>query len=465
MGWNYPEISLEEMVKLIKGFVDILILASGYQSSGLPAHWDAQNIKKALQWGLFFENAFSHLSSSDVYMDSLKELDACLTEITSDPSFPQGLSCLSSTTLSKGRAFVSEHLIRALPLRDAHLWAFLRATIETDLTELREREHDFLNMYLNKLTLLDSSLDFVQQPTRDLITSSSDITQNMETDKSNGENFTKFAVDGLLKRQSAVSCISTVQRSLDILCSAIKCDSWINSDNSLMQEHLQQDSFSALMGSVDDMVDFVTWSHWKSRNLVYFLDMGTVRLVSGVSMIFSAPKFQRTQVFERLHISAEGRDDKLAEIIELLLLGCVASRWSNLIEHFMSISYNSLTISKQYHELCERVTHNFYSKEEMMNSKESCILEYLTGMLSGQLHQLWKLSPALLAASIPSWSPLFRLYFSEIETQFKGNSSTRCCSCSQDGKEHKNCELAERIWCLHIFHVCGSLLMLGGAIG
>lgn len=63
------------------------------------------------------------------------------------------------------------------------------------------------------------------------------------------------------------------------------------------------------------MVDFVTWSHWKSRNLVYFLDMGTVRLVSGVSMIFSAPKFQRTQVFERLHISAEGRDDKLAEII------------------------------------------------------------------------------------------------------------------------------------------------------
>lgn len=56
MGWNYPEISLEEMVKLIKGFVDILILASGCQSSGLPAHWDAQNIKKALQWGIFFEN-------------------------------------------------------------------------------------------------------------------------------------------------------------------------------------------------------------------------------------------------------------------------------------------------------------------------------------------------------------------------------------------------------------------------
>ena len=56
MGWVHPDISLEEMVKLTKGFVDILILASGYQSSGRIAHWDAQNIKKIFHWGLFFEN-------------------------------------------------------------------------------------------------------------------------------------------------------------------------------------------------------------------------------------------------------------------------------------------------------------------------------------------------------------------------------------------------------------------------
>ncbi|PPD75092.1 hypothetical protein GOBAR_DD27979 [Gossypium barbadense] len=35
MGWNHPDISLEEMMKLIEGFVDILVLAFGYQSSGL----------------------------------------------------------------------------------------------------------------------------------------------------------------------------------------------------------------------------------------------------------------------------------------------------------------------------------------------------------------------------------------------------------------------------------------------
>lgn len=63
MGWNHPDITLEEMAKLTKGFVDILILASGYQSSGRLAHWDFQNIKKTFQWGLFFE-CVSALSSS-----------------------------------------------------------------------------------------------------------------------------------------------------------------------------------------------------------------------------------------------------------------------------------------------------------------------------------------------------------------------------------------------------------------
>lgn len=63
MVWNYPEISKEDFTKLLKGFVDLLILASGFQSSGVPAHWDAENCRKALQWGLFFENVGFTLNS------------------------------------------------------------------------------------------------------------------------------------------------------------------------------------------------------------------------------------------------------------------------------------------------------------------------------------------------------------------------------------------------------------------
>ncbi|KAJ0112273.1 hypothetical protein Patl1_01711 [Pistacia atlantica] len=433
------------------------------------SHWDAHNIKKAFHWALFFENVFRQLSSTDVYLDSLKELDAALNEMTSNPSFPQGLLHLSCATLSRARAFVSEHFIHPLPLRDAHLSAYLRATVEMDLNELSKIEDDCLNMYLQKLMLLDSSLNLVQEPrgfVKDSFKSSSDVAPPKKIEKCTTDDFTAFAVQGLSKRQSALSCISTIKTGLDVLSTAVKHSSWTEPDNSFSEEHLKQERAPALMGYVVELPKRMkfkyqcftnsnylwgallgvktTWlilSHGTAGNQEissYFLDMRTVRLVSGASMIFSAPKCQWVQVFERLHLSAEGSDDDLSEMIELLLLGCIGSKWSCLIEHFMSISYDSLTISKQYYELCQGIQH-FHSKEEMMNLKETCILEYLIELLSGRLHQLWKLPPALVSVAIPLWSPLFRLYLSEIETHFKGDTLTmRFCSCSQDGKEHKN---------------------------
>lgn len=162
----------------------------------------------------------------------------------------QGLSHISTAALSKGRAFVSEHFIRALPLSDAHLEAFLRAAIEMDLNELVDKEHDCLDVYLTKLTLLDSAVNLVQEPMGDSTMPSSDIALATEIDKSTAEDFTHLAVQGFLQRQSAVSCISTVKSGLDILYSAIKRDSWISSNNSLVEEHLPQDRSLALTGYV-----------------------------------------------------------------------------------------------------------------------------------------------------------------------------------------------------------------------
>ncbi|KAF3967417.1 hypothetical protein CMV_008584 [Castanea mollissima] len=427
MGWVHPDISLEEMVKLTKGFVDILILASGYQSSGRIAHWDAQNIKKVFHWGLFFENVFSRLSGSDAYQDSVEELDAALSEMTSDASFPQVV--------------------------DSVLF------IEMELDELLETEHDCLNAYLKKLTLQNRSLISVPDKKdflKDSVISSQEMAPIKKNEKSIADDLTKYALQEILKRKCAVSCISAVETGLDIILNTIRHKS--ESDNKLLNEQLKHEKAPM---NVEPLLEFITWNHWKSRNLSYFLDKRTVRLVSGASLIFSAPKVQWIQVFQGLNISAKSSDNDFSETIELLLLGCIASRWNCLIEHFMHVSYYSLTISEQYHELCNLVfgrSQSLNSTDETMISKESSIIEYLTGVLGGQLHQLWKLSPALAAAAIPSWSPFLRLYLSEIETQFKGKfSMTRCCNCSKDTEEHKDCELAERIWCLYIFHLARLL--------
>ncbi|XP_042495723.1 uncharacterized protein LOC122074819 isoform X2 [Macadamia integrifolia] len=457
MVWSHPDISLEDLLNLIKGFVDILIMASGYQSSGLPAVWDAQNMRKAMQWGLFFED---------------------------------GIANLSSANLSKAREFVLQHLFHALPLRDAHLSTLMTAAVEMDLNDLKEREYDCLNVYLDKLKLENTSLNLVTEMkvsvNNSMISHHNDhspchaqalcgsvcnpcaaedsvdpgsplIVSSPKLNGCHSADYSKQIIQEILKRQTAVSCISSIEMGLNLLSESLLCGKCVGSDCTRLDKRLNCDT-SQLDESL--LVEFVAWSRWRSKNLSYLLDKKTIRMVSGANLIFSAPKVQWLQVFERLQISAENRDNVLLEITELSLLGCIANRWNCLVEHLMSVSYFPPTISKQYHEV-----HNLlHGGSRLLHPKgeieENGIIDHLTGLLGGQLHHLWKLSPILPAAAVPSWSTLLKLYLNEIEAQLKGNSSLiRCCSCIQDGKEHKECELAERIWCLYIIHIRGSLPM------
>ncbi|XP_030496424.2 uncharacterized protein LOC115712303 [Cannabis sativa] len=464
-SWFHPDISLEELMKLIKGFVDILILTSGYQSSGRIAHWDPININKAFQWAFFFENVLRTLSCLDNHQESLQELDAALSELTSDVSFPQGFTHLSSATLTMARGFLVEHFIHALPLRDSHLRAFLMAIIEMDLDELSGVEHDRLSVYLNNLKLQETSFSSVQNRmfcNEDLI-SSPNLYLDTKEGELKGNSFTKYTAQKLLKRSSAVSKISTIESGLETISNSIRCCSWSEFDDNLFKELMKQNDPPVI---VEQLVGFVTWNHWKSKNLSYFLDKRTIHMVSGASMIFSAPKIQWVQVLERLKNSADRSDDDFRDTVELLLLGCITDRWSYFIKHLMSVSYYPITTSEQFQEVCKLLpTGKFQtldSKQETVNSKESDILEYLMNILSGQLHPLWNVSPVLAAAAIPSWSLLFRFYINELEIQFRGDFSTmRCCSCIEDKKEHNDCDLAEKIWCLYIFHVYGAHQMHG----
>ncbi|KAL5561998.1 hypothetical protein UlMin_031745 [Ulmus minor] len=455
MGWSHPDISLEDLMKLIQGFVDILILTSGYQSSGSLAHWDPININKAFQWALFFENVLGTLSCLDVYQDSLKELDEALSTLKSDARFPQGLAHVSCATLTTARKFVLEHFIHTLPLRDSHLRPFLMATIEMDLVELSGTEHNRLSGYLNKLKLQNTlnNSDQNRRFSNEDPVASPDISFVRKLGECNGDSLTKYTVQELLKRWSAVSHISTIEKGLKITSNSITSSSSSVFDD-YFKEQVKQDNAPVI---VDQLVCFLTWNHWKVKNLCYFLDKRSVRMVSGASMIFFAPKMQWVQVFKQLNISAKSSDNNLCDTIELLLLGCISGRWTKIIEHFLSVSYNSPTTSEQHNEVwkllhgkCQIVE----SKEETTCLKEKDILEYLAGILGGQLHPLWNISPVLAAVAIPSWSPLFRFYLDELEIQFRGDFSTmRCCNCNQEKKEHNDCELAERIWCLYIFHV------------
>ncbi|KAL7586834.1 hypothetical protein Lser_V15G39017 [Lactuca serriola] len=427
-GWSHPEISLEDLLKLIKGFVDILILASGYQSSGRFAHWDPLNIKKAFQWGLFFENVFE---SIDGNQDSMAELDAALSKLTSDPHFPQGLTHISSTTLGKARFFILEHFIRTLPMRDEHLKSVLKATIEMDLDELQRTETDYLDVYLDKLMLQNTT----RSPPASVVEGKMDFSPrpSPKAKTYTKTDLTAFAIQGITKRQLAVSCVSSIETSFDVVSKTIA-----QGTSNELQE--QQKAY--------------VWSNWRMKTLTYLLDKQTIRLVSGASMIFSAPKIQWIQVFEQLDTSSEE-----IETFELLLMGCISRRWNHVIKQFMSSCNEPFSIYTLYegvHNLILKRFQNVKLMEETKDSKfkEHEIVEYLDAKLSNQIHRLWEIPPALVASSLPPWSRLFEAYASELLSQFKGKTTKiRCCSCSDGDKEHTECEVAERIWCLYIFHV------------
>ena len=152
----------------------------------------------------------------------------------------QGLAQLSSATLRRARGFLSEHLLHNLPLRDSHLRAVLTAIIEMDLSNLSETEHDCLNAYLNNLTLQN------RIRTRDLITSSPDVTPIVETEKSGIDNFTKLAVQELFRRQSSVSCISSIEEGVDIVSNAVRHSSWTESDCSFFGEQMNHENLPDL---------------------------------------------------------------------------------------------------------------------------------------------------------------------------------------------------------------------------
>ncbi|XP_057798183.1 uncharacterized protein LOC131014276 isoform X4 [Salvia miltiorrhiza] len=425
MGWSYPEIAIEDLMKLIKSYIDMLILASGYQSTGRLANWDSNNIKRSFQWALFLENVSKALLSSAYYEDSVKELDALLHKMTLDPNFPKDLAHLSCEMLVRARDLMLEHLIHTFPLRESHLKAIITASVEMDISNLKRIDGNVLDVYLEKLNLLPSN--------------GSNLNESRyfeEHDNWGDDDFSVITIQQLGIRQSAVSCSTVAEAGLENTWKTLRLKMHDELGSTSNLEPLKQSTISEEVPLQSDYSN-----RWRARSLSYMLDKRTIRLISGASMIFSTPEGQWTQVLERLNIPAQS--DDFCEMIELLLLGCVANRWSALLEHLMSVSYEIPAISKLYQKVFSlppgKSQDNFLN-EGLMNAKEKSVADYLEVLLSGKVNQLWQLSPVLAAVAIPSWSKLFRSYLRELEGQLIGNSlATRHCSCLAGTVEHKEC--------------------------
>ncbi|XP_028549010.1 uncharacterized protein LOC110104029 isoform X2 [Dendrobium catenatum] len=485
MSWSHPDISMEELVDRIKGFVDILVLASGYQSSGLPAIWDVDNIKKAVRWGLFFEDVLKSLRLYSNYVESVKELDAALFNLTSDPIFPLGLAHLSSATLSNARRFVLEHLLQTHPIKDEHLIAILRAVVEMDIDELSEAHNDCPKVYIDRLTLQMDSLelaaagkgltkaDKTSMPEDDPNTSKylKQIDQNLLTDPifndetrgCIGADASFFVIQEILKRQAVMSRMSSIEKGLNSLSEII-------TRNTVGSEKIRFEWKSVDGASSDGdqiLMELEQFSQWRSRCLSYLLDKRTIKLHSGAELIFQAPKEQWIQIFEGLKSST--CPDNFLEIMEILLLGLISSKWNYVIQNLISLPCDFLSIMTKLSDLRELLQRNtpflFSDKLQLLEldviidhsrffpcchsthnlpsiprdkQQENDILQYLSSLLRSHPHKLWKLPSVLVAAAIPSWSVLFKTHLSDVENHYNESySAARFHGCDQHGSKHQ----------------------------
>ncbi|CAA6655335.1 unnamed protein product [Spirodela intermedia] len=442
MARPHPDITLEYLMKLIKGFVDILILASGYCSSGMATSWDEENIKKAIRWGIFFEKVFCYLSQSDDYEVLIKELDASLLELTSDSYFPQGLRRLSSGSLSRAKSLVLEFFSQTLSLSERHLHALVNTITEMDLGV--ESEKGFVENP-DVSNFLGASVRSPCSPTK---------TPGMKTERQRASGCSGFVFQEFAERHASISCLSSCEASLGTLLELVVGKSFDGLELDFLQEQ-SCDAISLMDG--ENLPTFLLWNRWRKKNLAYLLNKRTLKLLSGSSLIFDAPKVQWAQILESLKSSSEAYDDCLLEIVELSLLCLVSSQWTRLIDHIMSFSFHFLSVREQYVSVLtflQESPRDGHSAGKMMSSKEDDILEFCTALLATQPEKLWELPPVLVAAALPSWSSLLKSHVREITRELKGETGSPRCACSRDAEQqqkHVACELAERICCLYVF--------------
>ncbi|KAJ3691536.1 hypothetical protein LUZ61_020700 [Rhynchospora tenuis] len=435
MAWSHPDISIDDLLSLIKAFVDMLVLASGYQSSALPANWDPHNVTKAIRWGLFFEHVIKGLRETSDYEGSVKELDAALADLASDPLFPKGLRCISSETLSEARVLVLEHFLNSNPLSASHLSALLLSAIELDKDYVSKLDNHSRRDYIDKLT---SQMENLNLMPRKEGTPNGHSSINEENPKFVG--ILPFLTEGILRRRELVSCMSSCEKVLD---------AFINSCQGLDPP--------VSPGRSEMVEEFLGWKQWRSRFLSYMLNKRTIKMLSGANLIFSAPKEQWMKVFEH---SINSSEENFLEVMEICLLGIVTKRWNSFVEAFISQVCDFVPVSAQFSKVCNFLQGNPSKnnpRDITMDSEEKDILDYVTVSLTNQLHKLWLMQPFLISTAIPPWCPLFKIYMSELENQFDGTTRIRC-DCTRDENQlHQRCEIGERIRYLYISHLTLSV--------
>lgn len=129
---------------------------------------------------------------------------------------------MSCSTLGKAREFLFERFIQTFPLRESHLRAIIRASVQMDFSLIERSDGDCIDAYLEKLMTIPSQSMNISEG------SNFQVDPKFPVDVPSGKphnlvdgDFSMLAIQQLRRRQLAVSCISVSENGLEQLFKSI----------------------------------------------------------------------------------------------------------------------------------------------------------------------------------------------------------------------------------------------------
>ncbi|KAH7287835.1 hypothetical protein KP509_32G077000 [Ceratopteris richardii] len=113
-GWTHSDISLPHLLSLVRAFVDIILLLSGFQSSAAPAYWRARDVQRAVGWASLLEQIVANIPVHKEGKALRGTLDKALQAFMLETSYPEGLPKLSCELLREARKLIIHAASHAL---------------------------------------------------------------------------------------------------------------------------------------------------------------------------------------------------------------------------------------------------------------------------------------------------------------------------------------------------------------
>lgn len=393
LSWVHPYVTLPDLTHFAAAFLDLLLLASGLQSSARPFAWTPHHLRKALAWAAHLERVMADFPASDEGLESRRTFDAALADLmASAQTFPAGLPRLTASDLSNARRLFLQALLQAVA-PDSNYFE----SITDCLIRLDENEGESGVLVKEEVSARNSALRCAESL----------------------KVFMESTVGNLVSEKKQITCVTTF---------------WDCSNSAVM-------------------ADEKLFKAWAGNAMEYVTSSTTVYKTAAANLIFKSREEDWRRVLDTSQAYALNTmvDNGIGNDTEIAELCCLQLAYSDCRDLALRITTSTLNTAT---DLCQSGERH---GGRLMPEGAVSIETFLAEVLKKQVDLWWKLPPVLLAGVCTSRFSMLKTYLKTLTKVAQVRGSSCNCPCHTSSKICHACQrcsnaLMERLWCFAVHH-------------